>query len=265
MSGNLTRRNTNNNSIIDAKIKRKRRSNSHKSTNIQVNVKLDHRDRTDKNKGYYKDKNVEVFYDNDNSVDNSVSEQNNSSDLQLSKKESDDSNYASSASTQSTSEIESDPTHQTHTDTEKTQNSSTESTDSSCDTCKARQNQKIKMTSDEISSFISRIQNKYSNNAEQKHLNQMYDIGILIVNKEFNKDKLIDKLTKIIEKRSWDPLKKVREHKKKTLLNALQQGIDDAMSDEYRFAYNISNRYSYDSDKLKKRARIDSVLENFYV
>lgn len=122
---------------------------------------------------------------------------------------------------------------------------------------------KNKYTTDEISLFISRIQNKYSGNAEQKHLNQMYDIGVLIVNKNFNKTKLIEKLTKIIEERSKDSLKKVREYKKIALMDALNRGIDDAMSDEYRCAYDNSNRYQYDRERLKKRAHIDSVLDHF--
>ena len=46
---------------------------------------------------------------------------------------------------------------------------------------------------DEISNFLSKIQNKYSGNAEQKHLNQLYNIGILCVNKSFNHKKLVEK------------------------------------------------------------------------
>ncbi|VBB18311.1 hypothetical protein YASMINEVIRUS_774 [Yasminevirus sp. GU-2018] len=119
------------------------------------------------------------------------------------------------------------------------------------------------VTSDEISSFLSKIQNKYSGNAEQKHLNQMYDIGILITNKTFNHQKLVQKLTKIIEDRSRDPIKKVREHKRRTLIDALKKGVEDGMSEEYRMAYDNCSKYKYDSEKLKKRAHIDSVLDSF--
>lgn len=119
------------------------------------------------------------------------------------------------------------------------------------------------ITSDEISSFLSKIQNKYSGNAEQKHLNQLYDIGILCVNKSFNHQKLVEKLTKIIEERSQDPLKKIRDHKRATLIAAFKKGIEDGLSEDYRSAYDGSNRYQYDSEKLKKRAHIDSVLNNF--
>jgi hypothetical protein len=116
---------------------------------------------------------------------------------------------------------------------------------------------------DEVSCFLSKIQNKYSGNAEQKHLNQMYDIGILVVNKNFNQKKLISKITKIIEERSHDPIKRIKDMKKKSLIGALKKGIDDAMSEEYRCAYDLSNTYQYDKEKLKKRARIDRVLDNF--
>lgn len=119
------------------------------------------------------------------------------------------------------------------------------------------------ITSDEISSFLSKIQNKYSGNAEQKHLNQLYDIGILCVNKSFNHQKLVEKLTKIIEDRSQDPLKKIRDHKRSSLIAAFKKGIEDGLSDDYRLAYDSSNRYQYDSDKLKKRAHINSILDNF--
>ena len=119
------------------------------------------------------------------------------------------------------------------------------------------------ISSDEISGFLSKIHNKYSGNAEQKHLNQLYDIGILCVNKSFNRQKLIVKITKIIEERSHDSLKNIRDLKKSALISAFKKGIEDGLSDDYRAVYDSSNRYQYDSDKLKKRARIDNVLNNF--
>lgn len=121
----------------------------------------------------------------------------------------------------------------------------------------------LNTTMDEISSFISKIQNKYSGNAEQKHLNQLYDVGILLVNREFNHDKIVKKIAKIIDERSYDNLKSVRESKRKSLLDALKQGINDAMSDEYRLAYDNTNKYQYDNNKIIKRAHIDRVLHNF--
>lgn len=115
---------------------------------------------------------------------------------------------------------------------------------------------------EQISTFLGKIKNKYSGNVDQKYLNQMYDIGIMIANKNFNEEKLVKKLTKIVTDRSYDPIKRVRDHKKKSLLDALKKGIDDGLSEEYRYAYDSSNKYRYDSETLKKRARIDSVLDN---
>ena len=116
---------------------------------------------------------------------------------------------------------------------------------------------------DEISNFLSKIQNKYSGNTQQKHLNQMYEIGILMTNKRFNRHKLIQKLTKIIEERTYDPIKKIKDHKHKILINALKKGVEDGMSEDYRMAYNKSGEYIYNTEKLKKRAYIDSILDNF--
>jgi hypothetical protein len=114
---------------------------------------------------------------------------------------------------------------------------------------------------DEITNFLSKIQNKYSGGADQKHLNQMYDIGIIIANRKFDKDRLINKLTIIINKRSDDPLKQVRDMKKRALLEALSKGVEDGSSDTYRQAYDQSNRYRYDGEKLEKRGYIDGVLD----
>ena len=115
---------------------------------------------------------------------------------------------------------------------------------------------------DEISNFLSKIQNKYSGNAEQKHLNQLYNIGILCVNKSFNHKKLVEKLTKIINERCNDPIQKIRESKKASLIEAFKKGISDGLSDEYRMAYDNSNKYIYDTEKIKKRALIDNLLNS---
>lgn len=117
--------------------------------------------------------------------------------------------------------------------------------------------------SDDISALIGRIQNKYSGNVEQKHLNQMYDIGILITNKKFNHQKLVPKLNKIIDERANDAIKKIRDHKRSMLIDALKTGIADGMSETYRKAYNTSNKYCYTTDILQKRAHIDRILDEF--
>jgi len=116
---------------------------------------------------------------------------------------------------------------------------------------------------DEISSYLSQLHNKYSNNAEQKYLNQMYDIGILVANKPFNQKKMEEVINKILEKKSDDPIKRIKEEKKRSLIDAFKQGIEDGMSDDYVIAYNNTNTYQYDSEKIKKRARIDYLMNQF--
>lgn len=115
---------------------------------------------------------------------------------------------------------------------------------------------------DEISSFIDKIRKKYSDNADQKHLNQLYDIGILIANKKIN-DKFASKLSKIIDDRSSNPIREVRETKRQMLLDAFKKGINDGMSGEYRSVYDSSGNFQSDSDKLAKRAHIDRILTIF--
>jgi hypothetical protein len=115
----------------------------------------------------------------------------------------------------------------------------------------------------EIESFLGKIQNKYSGNTDQKHLNQMYDIGILVSNKKHNKQKMAIKLAKLVDERSIDPIKIVSENKRKNLLNALQQGVKDGMSDTYRLAYDGNSQYQYTAESLAMRSHIDKVLDDF--
>lgn len=116
---------------------------------------------------------------------------------------------------------------------------------------------------DEVDEFLNKISNKYSGNADMKYLNQMYDIGIMMSNKNFDKERLADKLSKIIDRKADHPIKRIRLHKKQQLLKALQQGIDDGASDEYRQAYDNAGKYQYDDKtNLVIRARIDAVLNN---
>lgn len=131
------------------------------------------------------------------------------------------------------------------------------------DVAYVKNNSKTDISGDEIAVFLSKIQNKYSGNADQKHLNQLYDIGILIANKNFNHHKIVQKITKIIEERSQDSIKKIRDYKRHHLIEALKKGIEDGLSEEYRFAYDSSNKYVFNSERLKKRAYIDSVLNSF--
>jgi hypothetical protein len=88
---------------------------------------------------------------------------------------------------------------------------------------------------DEVSEFLFRIQNKYSNNAEKKQLKQLYDIGLKISNRNFNRDKLINILTKLIDKGSQDSIQKVREYKRKKLLEAFKKGVSDGLDKIHQY------------------------------
>lgn len=88
---------------------------------------------------------------------------------------------------------------------------------------------------DEVSEFLFRIQNKYSNNAEKKQLKQLYDIGLKISNRNFNRDKLINILTKLIDKGSQDSIQKVREYKRKKLLEAFKKGVNDGIEKTHQY------------------------------
>jgi hypothetical protein len=111
--------------------------------------------------------------------------------------------------------------------------------------------------------FLSKLLNKYSGNAEKKHLNQMYDIGLIISNKKFDEEKMVEKLTKIIKERTDHPVSEVKEEKRKVLINALIRGIEDGLSTEYREAYDDGQCYRYENnrEKLSKRGYIDSFLK----
>lgn len=119
------------------------------------------------------------------------------------------------------------------------------------------------ITGDEISSYLAQLHNKYSNNAEKKCLNQMYNIGVLVANKKFNQQKLTEVINKLLDKKSDDPIKKIRDDKRKSLLDAFKHGVKDGMSDDYMMVYDDSNKYNCDSEKLKKRARLDCLMNQF--
>ena len=119
------------------------------------------------------------------------------------------------------------------------------------------------MSDNEIDKVLGQIKNKYSGNIEQKYLNQMYEIGILVTNKKFDKEKLNKKLSKMIDERSYDAIEIVRQAKRKDLLNAFKQGVKDGSTQEYRQAYDSTNTYQYTPEKLIKRGIIDGILDKF--
>jgi uncharacterized protein YpuA (DUF1002 family) len=113
---------------------------------------------------------------------------------------------------------------------------------------------------DDIKNILLKLENKYSGNAEQKHLNEMYDIGLLISNKEIDHKKMTIKLNNLIEKKAKSDIRELYERKKKSLIEALNHGINDGSSVEYRLAYDNSNKYQYNKRAISIRGRIDGVL-----
>lgn len=88
---------------------------------------------------------------------------------------------------------------------------------------------------DDVSEFLFRIQNKYSNNTEKIQLKKLYDIGYKISTRQFNREKLINTLTKLIDNMSRDSIKKIREYKRKRLLDAFKKGINDGLTNSHRY------------------------------
>lgn len=113
----------------------------------------------------------------------------------------------------------------------------------------------------EITKYLNILLNKYSGNTYQNDLNELYDIGILIVNGKYEGDRetIVKKLTNIIMTKSKDY---IGGGKKRDLLQALQRGMQDGLSDDYRLAYDNKNTYQYNSEKLKVRGHIDRVLND---
>lgn len=116
------------------------------------------------------------------------------------------------------------------------------------------------MSEKKTTDFLSELSNKYSGNVEQKNLNEIYDIGLMIANKKFNQDKMIEKVSSIINKKAHSEISDIFISRKNQLIEALNNGIRDGKSDEYRLAYNSSNKYQYDKKSLTIRGRIDGVL-----
>ncbi len=114
----------------------------------------------------------------------------------------------------------------------------------------------MSITHNDITDIITKLYNKYTYNIDQKYYNQLYDIGIIIVNKNYDHNKLVHKLTNLIAKLSCDNNTENERNKRVHLINALKKGITDATTNEYRTTYN-------NYDFLVKRALRDRVLDDY--
>ncbi len=91
---------------------------------------------------------------------------------------------------------------------------------------------------DEFNTILSEIENKYSYSVDKQHLEQMYDIGIMMVNRKFN-IKIVDVLTNIIDDLTDDLIEDIRLEKRNELITALQNGIKDGIKNDKN--NNVSN------------------------
>ena len=114
----------------------------------------------------------------------------------------------------------------------------------------------MSVSNHEITNILSNLHDKYTNNIEQSTLNRLYNIGILIINKNYDHNKLVQILTDMITKLSADEIKENERIKRIKLIDALKSGINDATAIEYKTTYN-------NYDFLVKRALRDRVLDDY--
>jgi len=100
---------------------------------------------------------------------------------------------------------------------------------------------------EELNNILTEIESKYSYSVDKQHLEQMYDIGILMVNKKFN-IKIVDVLTNIIDNLTDDLTEEIRIEKRNELITALQNGIKDGIKD---------------TENIKNKSYIDRLLNDF--
>jgi hypothetical protein len=124
-------------------------------------------------------------------------------------------------------------------------------------------NEYDKTNSNNVSDHLNVIFSKYTDTADFKDLEQFYNVGILMANKPYNKEKMILKLKQIIDKRSKDDVPEIAKKKRKKMLESMNKGFGDSMDKSIRDAYDLNGKYNYDQNKsnLMKRARIDAVLK----
>lgn len=104
---------------------------------------------------------------------------------------------------------------------------------------------------------------KYVDSAHPLDLEQFYNVGIMIANRPFNRERMIDKLSSLINERSCDEVYEIQQNKREQLLDSLNQGFQDSLDPKIRNGYDMIGKYNYDSynrNRLSVRARIDGIL-----
>lgn len=113
-----------------------------------------------------------------------------------------------------------------------------------------------------VDNHLNELNKIYTSDALPKHLDIMYEIGVVMTYKKYDKKKMSDKINTLIEKYSEDEIDKIKDRKKTQLINELKQAIYDCCDDNIIYAFDSKGNYMYDYyniNRLEKRARIDAI------
>lgn len=116
--------------------------------------------------------------------------------------------------------------------------------------------------STDVSSHLGSMFSKYADSAHPHDIEQFYNVGVMIANRPFDRDRMIDKLNHLIFERSKDKVVAIQRNKRSQLLDSMNRGFQDSLNEKIRNAYDLNGKYNYDNrDRLRKRARIDALLQ----
>lgn len=113
-----------------------------------------------------------------------------------------------------------------------------------------------------VDNHLNELNKIYTSDALPKHLDIMYEIGVVMTYKKYDKKKMSDKINTLIEKYSEDEIDKIKDRKRTQLINELKQAIYDCCDDNIIYAFDSKGNYMYDYyniNRLEKRARIDAI------
>jgi hypothetical protein len=115
-----------------------------------------------------------------------------------------------------------------------------------------------------ISNHLGTMFSKYTDSADPNDLEQFYNVGILIANKPFNRERMVSKLRRIITDKSKDDVIEIQQNKRIQLLEKMNQGYQNSLDRNIRDAYDVNGIYNYSTEhreRLRNRARIDATIK----
>jgi hypothetical protein len=113
-----------------------------------------------------------------------------------------------------------------------------------------------------ISAHLGTMFSKYADSAHPLDLEQFYNVGVLIANRPFDRERMVEKLNKQIDERSKDEVIAIQRNKRAQLLEKINRGFQDSLNEKTRNAYDLNGKYNYgDRERLRIRARIDALLK----